>query len=158
MKKLFITVFAFAALGCLGGWPRTASAQNTRPINMQMNAKPTSVRQLLSGQGTNMIGQQVTLNEAQVRSTTDKHAAWLGPNDGEKILVLMPGDLKPMNPNGKQTEMGENDLVDITGTVEAAPSANQLKHAWGVNEDNVGRVQRAGIVIRASRITVQEHR
>lgn len=153
MKKFLIPIFGLAVLVSLGGWPSAARAQEP----MAMNGQKTTVQQLLSGQGMNMVGRQIVLQDVEVRATTHKHAAWIGSNGHEKLLVLMP-DMKPMNPDGKNTQMGEDDLVTITGTVEQAPPAAQLKHAWGVDGDKTSRVERAGVVVRASQITVLQHR
>jgi len=126
-----------------------AMAQNhpagkTRPAN--------ALDQLVSGQGSGMISQPVTLSNATVQNVTQQDIVWVGGANNSVLVMLQPS-VNPIDARGNPAPLAPGDQVRVTGHVQRAPSA-QILQSWGVSPADAARVQRQGVVVQAETFEV----
>jgi len=126
-----------------------AMAQNhpagkTHPAN--------ALDQLVSGQGSGMISQPVTLSNATVQNVTQQDIVWVGGTNNSVLVMLQPS-VNPIDARGNPAPLAPGDQVRVTGHVQRAPSA-QILQSWGVSPADAARVQRQGVVVQAETFEV----
>jgi len=126
-----------------------AMAQNhpagkTHPAN--------ALDQLVSGQGSGMISQPVTLSNATVQNVTQQDIVWVGGANNSVLVMLQPS-VNPIDARGNPAPLAPGDQVRVTGHVQRAPSA-QILQSWGVSPADAARVQRQGVVVQAETFEV----
>jgi hypothetical protein len=126
-----------------------AMAQNhpagkTHPAN--------ALDQLVSGQGSGMISQPVTLSNATVQNVTQQDIVWVGGANNSVLVMLQPS-VNPIDARGNPAPLAPGNQVRVTGHVQRAPSA-QILQSWGVSPADAARVQRQGVVVQAETFEV----
>lgn len=155
-KTPFSLVLISILLLCIAAAAQTA-AEATKH-NMQL---------LLSGQGSSLIDKQIVLygvtaqGKPGVTNTAPKNqgvryapAFWIGPNKRQEILVTIPNGLLPVDTSNITRPVQPGDIVDITGTVRAAPGTTQLKAVYRLSSQGVTRVQRSRVIVEAGSVVV----
>ncbi|MFZ0733127.1 MAG: hypothetical protein WAM79_12440 [Candidatus Sulfotelmatobacter sp.] len=123
---------------------------------------------LLSGKGAELIQKPIMLSRVTVqgepsgKNTSPKNqgeaylpAFWVGPGSNQRVLVVIPNGLVPVNLGNITAHVKPGDLVDITGTVRKTPDATQLEAVYHLKQPEIDVVQREGVIVKASAIVVR---
>jgi hypothetical protein len=123
---------------------------------------------LLSGKGAELIQKPISLPGVTVqgmpsgKNTSPKNqgppylpAFWVGPDSNQRVLVVIPDGLVPVNLGNTTAHVKPGNLVNITGTVTKAPDPTQLEAVYHLNQPEIDLVQREGVIVKASAIVVR---
>ncbi len=161
----FIIWFGGWGWGPYGGWwgwgaPRNAAVEPgpagaTAAANNPPNATPTpassgsnqsseTIAVLTSPRKQSYVGKQVQLKHVKVLGTSGK-ALWVGPGGSQKLLVVEPKQNQHAPPV-------QNSEVNVSGTVEKAPAAQQAEEQWGLSGNDAQQVEKDGVYISANQV------
>jgi hypothetical protein len=137
----------FAGWGWIGygGWGGgNRRAVSVQPNNAQGGAIVISVNvpQLLKNPQT-YEGKRVLLPDATVQQVVNQRAAWVGPSDNEKILVIA---------TNSPEKLTQGEKVDVSGTA-AAPANNQGQQNLGLSAADNNQVKNEGVIVEAAAFT-----
>ena len=94
------------------------------------------------------LGKNIELTNSQVLHGVTDNVLWVGPRDEQSLLVVLSGAANTT----KNAGVGNGDQVNVTGTVEKAPSAEQAKQQWHLNDDGAKRLEQQGVYLSASQV------
>jgi hypothetical protein len=153
--------------GGYGGWwwsnrPRTALVgPNPAKGGLSPNGQPApaGAAAAVTGSGVQIltatnkqlyISQPFAISNVPVQKTANDRAFWIGANDNDTMLVVLTG-----NQNNTGNSNIQNGVrVNINGTVERAPSANQAKRMWSLSDDNAKKLEQQRAFVQATQIQV----
>jgi hypothetical protein len=73
---------------------------------------------------------------------------WVGPRDEQSLLVVLSG----ADNTTKNAGVGNGDRVNVSGTVEKAPAADQAKQQWHLSDDAAKRLEQQGVYLSATQM------
>jgi len=143
---VMLLVFWFAGWGWwgYGGWwwgnQRAVVVPVTGPGLAVLNA---SNRQAY-------VGKPFQANGVIVRNKVNDREYWIGVNSSAPMLVVVSAN---QNAYGA---IASGSRVRVTGTVQKAPPATEAKQDWGLNQNQINRVEHQGAYVQASMIQPAE--
>jgi len=164
---IIILVIWFGGFGWggYGGWwwgnrPRTAlvgpNQANGRPAITGQPA-PAGAAAAVTGSGVPIltaankqiyIGQPFTISNVPVQKTANDRAFWIGANDNDTMLVVLTGNQN----NAGNSNVQNGVRVNISGTVERAPSAEQAKRMWSLSDEDAKKLEQQGVFVQAAQV------
>lgn len=93
-----------------------------------------------------LVGQPFDIRNVPVTEKDGNHAFWIGANGGEPMLVVLVGG----EAAAADAAIPQGSRVDITGTVERAPSAQIAQRQWSLSEDGAKRLEQEGAYVQAT--------
>ena len=147
-----VALSTFTALPLMAQQASAPGNQSSQPAGVTARHGALRVAQLFSAAKDHLVGAPVTLLRVQVRDKTNRDALWVGPSDSERVLVTMPATVRPVNERGGPAKIDEGDFIHVTGVVQRAPLPHMLHEGWGVDEDDLPLIERAGVIISATSI------
>jgi hypothetical protein len=98
------------------------------------------------------IGKHFQVNDVPVQNQVNNHVLWIGANNSTPMLVVLTGN----GNSAANANIGQGDLVDVTGTVQKAPPQAQAKQEWSLSSGDAAKLERQGAYIQATQVhTVQ---
>lgn len=155
---ILVVWFGGFGWGTSGGWfasrhnpPLAATpAANTPTMQgQQPNATAVSgdgVQILTATNKAALIGEPFDIRNVPVKEKAGDHAIWIGANDIEPMLVVLMGDQAAATVGG----VAQGSRVDVTGTVERAPSAEIASKQWSLSADGARRLEQEGAYVQAT--------
>jgi hypothetical protein len=95
------------------------------------------------------INQNFQVNDAPVQGKINNRALWIGASDSSRMLAV----LNRTGSSAANADISQGTLVNVTGTVEKAPPAAQLRSQWHLSRSDAQRVEQQGVYIQASQVT-----
>lgn len=148
--------------GTSGGWWATRSAPRLAPApnaNLQQNPAPVTpgqqangavngdgVQILTSPHKSALVGQPFDIRNVPVVEKDGPRAIWIGANNMEPMLVVLAGN----EATNADAAVAQGSRVDVTGTVEHAPSAEIAQRQWQLSADGVKRLEQEGAYVQAT--------
>lgn len=152
--------------GDTGGWWWGAQARTTStygPPGALRGAPATDIgpggaTAAITGSGLNIlnahdkrpfIGKPFHAMNVPVQTKVDNHVLWIGASDTAPMLLVLAG-------NGittAGTAISRGNLVNVTGTIQEAPSVTAAKHQWSLKSGDTTRLEREGAYIQATQLT-----
>lgn len=146
---LFFLVIIFGwfggwGYGGYGGWWGWGGqrAVGVQPATANTNAiLDTTNRQAF-------LGKNITLNNSQVLHGVSDTVLWVGSRDEQSLLVVLSGT----DTTTRNAGVGNGDRVNVAGTVEKAPLAEQAKQQWHLSDDGAKRLEQQGVYLSATQV------
>lgn len=149
--------------GTSGGWwasrstPRLAPAPNENaqqnPAPVTQGQQPNSaalggdgVQILASAHKSALVGQPFDIRNVPVQEKDGDHALWIGANNMGPMLVVLVGN----EATHADAAIAQGSRVDVTGTVERAPSAQIAQRQWKLSADGAKRLEQEGAYVQAT--------
>ncbi|HET8637294.1 MAG TPA: hypothetical protein VFL96_10625 [Acidobacteriaceae bacterium] len=164
---IIILVIWFGGFGWggYGGWwwghrPRTALVgPNQANGGPAINGQPapggspaavtgSGVQILTSANKQPFVGQPFVINNVPVQNAANDRAFWIGANDNDTMLVVLTGNQN----NARNSNAQKGVRVNISGTVERAPSAEQAKRMWSLSDDDAKKLEQQGVFVQATQV------
>jgi hypothetical protein len=131
--------------GGYGGWWGWGNGGRRAAVIVQPSGSGVAVLDASNKQA--YVGQPFTIAGAQVRKMVGGDAYWIATRNSAPMLVVTPNQNQNAN-----IPITSGDIVSVSGTVQSPPPAAQAKQQWGLNQDQVNRVERQGAYVQASSI------
>lgn len=134
-----------------GGSEANAGSGNARAT--AMSAAPaatiagTGVAILDATHKQQFVGHHFQITNIPVQKQASEHALWIGAantNHSWPMLVVLPA--------GDRTKANVGDRLDVTGTVEKAPTSSRAQHEWGIGGDDATQLEKDGAYIQATQL------
>ncbi len=140
-----------------GGWWWRNRARNDAPVGATgfttetafANTSGTGIEVLNATNKRDFVGRPFQVNEVTVESTANGKALWIGSNRSSPMLTILKG---PGNSLGN-ADIHAGDLVNVTGTVEKAPPAEEAQSQWQLSRNDLNRLEQEGVYIQAMEVT-----
>lgn len=149
--------------GTSGGWwasrsrPRLAPApnenaqQNPTPLTQGQQANSAAlggdgVQILTSTNKSALVGQPFDIRNVPVEEKDGQRALWIGANNIQPMLVVLVGN----NAANADAAIAQGSRIDVTGTVERAPSAQIAQKQWQLSADGAKRLEQEGAYVQAT--------
>lgn len=98
------------------------------------------------------IGKHFQVNDVPVQNMVNNHVLWIGANHSTPMLVVLTGN----GNSAANAQIGQGNRIDVTGTVQKAPSQAEAKQQWSLSDDDAAQLEREGAYIQAIQVhTVQ---
>ena len=114
---LFVVVRIFHH-GYVPPEPENTNGHVSTAFNTETTGSGLQVLGALNKQG--YVGQQFQVENVPVQTLVNHHAIWVGETRQSSMLVILP-DSRAVN------DAGHGDFVNVYGTVQKAPSAEQAR-------------------------------
>jgi hypothetical protein len=123
------------------------NGQNTTPAPAGNNLNQTTdtLAVLTSPAKQSYLGKKVELKNVRVQGTSG-NAIWVGSSDSQKLLVV------EQKRNQHAAPPAQNSEIDVRGTVEKAPPAQQAEKQWGLSGNDAQQVEKDGVYIAANQV------
>lgn len=111
----------------------------------------TGVAVLDAQNKSGFVGQSFSINNVPVQKVDNNHAVWIGTNNTRRagpLLAVVSGSAANTLKN-----LTVGDRVNVTGTVEKAPSTRQAQREWSISSEDANNVKADGVYIRANQVT-----
>ncbi len=134
----------------VGPTPNSGLANNGQPAPAGSPAAVTGsgVQILTANNKQIFVGQPFVINNVPVQKTANDRAFWIGANDNDIMLVVLTGSQNSAgNPN-----IQNGVRVNLSGTVERAPSAEQAKRMWSLSDDDAKKLEQQGVFVQATQV------
>jgi cytochrome oxidase assembly protein ShyY1 len=126
-----------------------APAATTPAVN-----PPIDVPTLLTNKDT-YLGKPVHLRDVLVQSVNGNNSVFVGPSDGQQVLVILKSGAVPDSLQGKTRTLPKGGIVTITGTAEKPGSVTDLEHSAKITGKEAEQVIQQGVVVQADRAQPQ---
>lgn len=97
------------------------------------------------------IGKPFQADNVPVERKVNDRALWIATSSNPPMLAVVSGS---PNTNPSSAPVRPGSAVDASGTIEAAPSATQAKQQWDLTDADVARMEKEGVYIQVSRLTL----
>lgn len=100
---------------------------------------------------SSFVGQSFQISNVPVQKVDNNHAVWIGTANTRRagpILAIVSG-----NAASVMSGLTVGDRVNVTGTVEKAPSKAQAEHNWKISSEDANNVEADGVYVRANQVT-----
>lgn len=94
------------------------------------------------------INKPFQANDVPVQGKVNDHVLWIGANNSSRMLTILSGAAN----NAANANIGQGNLVNVTGTVEKAPPIAQAKSQWHLNDSQAKLLEQEGAYIQASQV------
>jgi hypothetical protein len=94
------------------------------------------------------VNQPFAIRNVPVQKMANDRAFWIGVNDSDTMLVVLT-----RNQNTETNSNLQNGVrVNLSGTVERAPSAEHARRIWSLSEDDAKRLEQQGVYVQATQV------
>jgi hypothetical protein len=134
----------------VGPAPSSGLANNGQPAPANGPAAVTGsgVQILTAPNKQPFVSQPFVINNVPVRKPANDRAFWIGANDSDTMLVVLTG-----NQNNAGNPNVQNGVrVNISGTVERAPSAEQAKRMWSLSDEDAKKLEQQGVFVQTAQV------
>lgn len=156
---LLVVWFGGFGWGTYGGWWGSRSRQrlhtpaSTVPPAMasQQPGNNTAVggngvQILASANKGALVGQPFDIRDVPITEKDGNNALWIAANNMEPMLVVLVGNEATQAVAG----VAQGSRVNLTGTVERAPSAQIARKQWSLSADGTKRLEQEGAYVQAT--------
>lgn len=138
--------FAGWGWGGYGGWwgwgaPRAGIVQ---PMNGATVTNPI----LNATDRQAFVGKTLSVTNTQVLHKVNDTTFWVGPRDEQSLLVILSGNNNSLANAG----ISEGDHINVTGTVDKAPTAQEAQNQWKLDGDSAKRMEQQGVYLLANQV------
>ena len=168
---IIILVIWFGGFGWggYGGWwwgrrPQAAvvqpNAANGNNAGLATRGRP-STNGALAGAGVQIltstnkqafVGKPFSIVDVPVQQTNGNRVFWIGANNIPSMLVVLEGDQNTT----ANADIEQGSRINVTGTVERAPSAAEARRMWKLSDDDAKRLEQQGAYVQASQVQSAE--
>lgn len=146
---IFALAWAIWGWSGTGGWWSAGHVQSAPSANTSQNAQPTisgmGVEVLTAANRRPFIGRNFQVSTVPVIRAVNNQAVWIGTKTAPPMLLILGNGSVPAN-----TQISTGTLLDVTGTIEKAPSASQAKTQWNLDSTAAAQLEKQGVYIQAS--------
>jgi len=134
----------------VGPAPSNSLANNGQPAPAGSPAAVTGsgVQILTATNKQTFVSQPFVINNVSVQKTANERAFWIGANDNDTMLVVLTGNQNIAGNSNVQNGV----KVNISGTVERAPSSQQAKRMWSLSDDDAKKLEQQGVFVQATQV------
>lgn len=129
--------------------PPNATAGSTAPGN---TISGPGVEMLNAANKQQYVGQPFQASNVPVQKVVNKRAVWIGTGNGKRMLAVVQNQ-RNNTQNVSTSNIAAGKLVDVSGTVEKAPSKQRAEHDFGLSADGASRLEHDGAYIQLSQLT-----
>ena len=116
---------------------------------MQQVTRPANTNAILHATNRQaFLGQTISLTNTQVLHRVNDTELWIGPRDEQSLFVVLAG----ADNSTKNAGVGEGDRVSVSGAVQKAPSAQQAKQQWHLDDDAAKRLEGQGVYLSGTQV------
>lgn len=119
-------------VSAIGGGPSVPMGEPIRDLKLLLDAPPVDI-----------LGKEVTIDDAKVQGLVGHGAIWVGNSPKESVLVSLP----------QRTELRVGDVVDIRGRVEAPPTSASAMERYGASDETSRIIAAEPNMIAADAVT-----
>lgn len=94
------------------------------------------------------VDKPFSISNIPVQNKVNDHVLWVGMNNSTPMLVVLTG----AGNSAANANVSESNRVNITGTVEKAPSKDQAQHDWQLSDDDANRLEQEGAYVQAAQV------
>lgn len=144
--------FAGWGWGGYGGWwwgrPRVEAVQ---PLTTG-----SGVAVLTSSNKQSFVGQPFEIRDVLVRNKVNNQVLWIAANNTAPMLVVLPangnGGANPSeSANATPSDsISQGNRIDVTGTVQKSPPADQVKQQWNLSDRDAQRLEQQGAYVQGT--------
>lgn len=144
---ILIVWFGGWGWGSYGGWwwGNRGRAGIVQPVN-QITGSGVAVLSATNKQP--FIGKQFQIRNVPVQQKSTDQAIWISMSNGTPMLVVLTGN---QNTTANANISGGS-RVDVTGTVQKPPPAQQAKSQWSLSDEQTNRLEQQGAYIQARQV------
>lgn len=142
---LAVIWFAGWGWGGYGGWWWGRSAR-ANTATLQISGPGVAVLNATDKQA--FVGQAFQVRDVPVQGEPGTTALWIGTNSSTPMLVVLTGN----GNSAANANIRQGDRVNVTGTVEKAPSAANAKTKWGLNDSGAKQLEQQGAFVQANEV------
>jgi len=134
----------------VGTAPNSSLPNNGQPAPAGSPAAVTgSGAQILTAANKQpFVSQPFVIKNVPVQKTANDHAFWIGANNNDTMLMVLTGNQS----NAGNSNVQNGVRVNISGTVERAPSAQQAKRMWSLSDDDAKKLEQQGVFVQATQV------
>ena len=132
--------------GEYGGWWGWGGAPTRTAQQLTRTANPNAILDATNRQA--FLGQTIGVTNTQVLHKVNDAEFWVGPRDEQSLFVVLAG----ADNSTKNAGVGEGDQVNVTGSVQKAPSPQQAKQQWHLDDDTVKRLENQAVFLSATQV------
>lgn len=132
---------------------------NNVPIQRKVNDKAMWIGNLSSGpmlivfEANNSTASQTAVGNDNSAANSDKQQANKKQEARKENAARNGGNEMPNNSAGSGAAIAQGDRVNVTGTVQKAPSADTAKSQWGLSDAGVQRLEQQHAYIEVAQVT-----
>ncbi len=82
-----------------------------------------------------LVGRRVELQGVQVQEVTGDVSFWVGPSQGEQLLVILDEVATPREPTEGRYDINAGQTITILGEIRRFPGLAEAKQLWGVSDE-----------------------
>lgn len=100
---------------------------------------------------SSFVGRPFQISNVPVQKVDNNHAVWIGTSNTRAagpLLAIVSGKAA-----GVMNGLTVGDRVNVSGTVEKAPSTAQAQHNWKISSEDANNVRADGVYVRATQVT-----
>lgn len=163
-SRLWIYIVIAAAIVCIiwiawgfggtGGWwwgnrthPAVANLVTSGPAGTNPLPTGNGVAVLNAPNKQAFIGKPFNVQNVTVQNKINNNAMWVGGKNGPMLLILGQSAS-----SGGNADISTGQAINVTGTVQKAPSAQQAKNQWQLSDDDVNQLEQQGAYIQATQV------
>jgi hypothetical protein len=98
------------------------------------------------------VNQGFDIRNVPVQQTNNNQAFWIGANNSDTMLVVLTGNQN----NAANANIQQGQRVNVTGTIERAPSAAEAKRLWSLSDNDVNRLEQQGAYVQATQVQTEQ--
>src|SRR6185437_16065915 len=131
-----------------GGWWSAGRVKSEPPANISPRAQPMTVQ----GTGVEILtavnrrpfaGRTFQVSTVPVISKSNNQAVWIGTKTAPPMLLIL---------NSADASIVPGTLLDVSGTVEKAPTAAQASAKWKLSGSDASQLENQGVYIQATKV------
>lgn len=104
-----------------------------------------------------LVGKQVRLTDAEVRSRVGDRSLWVGPSHAQQVFVRMDQDAQVTDGSGNAATVDSTDRVSVFGTIQRVPDLEQVQSEWALDSTQSRLVARnEALYVAADSVAVEE--
>lgn len=111
------------------------------------NGQPAEAPVLVANNKREFEGRPLQVSEAPVLEKVNNDVFWVGSNSSSPLLVVV----NPAGNSAPAANVSPGESVNLTGTVEKAPAADQAKKEWGLDNAGAQKLEQEGAYLSANR-------
>jgi hypothetical protein len=139
-----------------GGWWSAGRVKSEPPANVSQRAQPMTVQ----GTGVEILtavnrrpfaGRTFQVSTVPMISKSNNQAVWIGTKTAPPMLLIL-------NSADADANIVPGTLLDVSGTVQKAPTAAQASNEWKLSGSDASQLENQGVYIQATKVYAIEPR
>jgi hypothetical protein len=139
-----------------GGWWSAGRVKSEPPANVSQRAQPMTVQ----GTGVEIrtavnrrpfAGRTFQVSTVPMISKSNNQAVWIGTKTAPPMLLIL-------NSADADANIVPGTLLDVSGTVQKAPTAAQASNEWKLSGSDASQLENQGVYIQATKVYAIEPR